>query len=161
MNGARALPSGDPHRRTRALAGVGLLIAVIAELSSAGLLGLSGWFISACAVAGTATFSTFSYIAPSGGVRAFALARIAGNYSKHLTLHAAALQRVATARADVFNRAAAADRAELDGVWSGDLLDRSMADADDVGIVLIRSTAPAEVPTSLRSRDHVSTLPLD
>ncbi|MFI6744151.1 hypothetical protein ACIBI9_65795 [Nonomuraea sp. NPDC050451] len=94
MTSARLLPSGGPRPRprARALAGAGLALAVIAELSSAGLLGLSGWFISACAVAGAATFSSFSYIAPSGGVRALALARIAGNYSRRLTLHAAALR---------------------------------------------------------------------
>ncbi|WP_433475034.1 ATP-binding cassette domain-containing protein [Spirillospora sp. CA-142024] len=121
------------------------MLAVLAELSSTGLLGLSGWFISACAVAGAATFSSFSYIAPSGGVRAFALARITGNYSRRLVLHAAALHRVAADRADLFRRAAAADRGELDRLWSGDLLDRAMADADTSGMALIQCTAPAVV----------------
>ncbi|MDP4504959.1 ATP-binding cassette domain-containing protein [Nonomuraea turcica] len=134
-----------PERRARALAGAGLGLAVLAELSSAGLLGLSGWFVSACAVAGAATFSSFSFIVPSGGVRALALARIAGNYSTRLTLHAAALRRVATARADLFRRAATSAQGSLDHVWSGDLLDRSMADADEAGTALIRSTAPAVV----------------
>ncbi len=77
-----------PGRRADFLAAGGLVLAVVAELSSAGLLGLSGWFISACAVAGAAAFGSFSYVAPSGGVRAFALARVAGNYSKRLVLHA-------------------------------------------------------------------------
>ena len=143
------MSGGDPHRRRGPSRPAGSLLAVVAELSSAGLLGLSGWFISACAVAGAATFSSFSYIAPSGGVRAFALARIAGNYSKRLVLHAAALRRVAAARADLFDRAAAADRAELDGMWSGELLDRSMADADSVGMALIRSTAPVAVTAAM------------
>ncbi|MEU3619719.1 ATP-binding cassette domain-containing protein [Streptomyces sp. NPDC006872] len=125
------------------------MLAVVAELSSAGLLGLSGWFISTCAVAGAATFSSFSYIAPSGGVRAFAMARIAGNYSKRLVLHAAALRRVATARADLFDRAAAADRAQTDGLWSGELLDRSIADADTAGMALIECTTPVAVTAAL------------
>jgi len=136
-------------RRARSLAAAGLVLAVVAELSSAGLLGLSGWFISACAVAGAATFSSFSYIAPSGGVRAFAMARVAGNYSKRLVLHAAALRRVATARAGLFDRAAATDRAQEDGLWSGELLDRSMADADSAGMALIECTTPVAVTAAL------------
>ncbi|WP_329310244.1 ATP-binding cassette domain-containing protein [Streptomyces sp. NBC_01262] len=146
--------SGGDHsnvrgRRGSSLAVGGLVLAVVAELSSAGLLGLSGWFISACAVAGAATFSSFSYIAPSGGVRAFALARIAGNHSKRLVLHAAALRRVATARADLFDRAAATDQAKADGLWSGELLDRSMADADSAGMALIECTTPVAVTAAL------------
>jgi ATP-binding cassette subfamily C protein CydC len=136
-------------RRARSLAAGGLVLAVVAELSSAGLLGLSGWFISSCAVAGAATFSSFSYVAPSGGVRAFALARVAGNYSKRLVLHAAALRRVATARAGLFDRAASTGQAQEDGLWSGELLDRGMADADSAGMALIESTAPVAVTAAL------------
>lgn len=126
----------------RALAGFGVALAVLAELSSAGLLGLSGWFVTACAVAGPA----FSYLAPSGGVRAFALARVSGNYTKRLVLHAAALRRVATARADLFHHAA---QGRSDGVWSGDLLDRAMADADTAGMALIAATTPTVVAIAL------------
>ncbi|WP_405923547.1 ATP-binding cassette domain-containing protein [Streptomyces sp. NBC_00035] len=136
-------------RRARSLAAGGLMLAVVAELSSAGLLGLSGWFISSCAVAGAATFSSFSYIAPSGGVRAFAMARVAGNYSKRLVLHAAALRRIAAARAGLFDRAAATERAQEDGLWSGELLDRSMADADSAGMALIECTTPVAVTAAL------------
>ncbi|WP_030604339.1 ATP-binding cassette domain-containing protein [Streptomyces fulvoviolaceus] len=136
-------------RRASSLAAGGLVLAVVAELASAGLLGLSGWFISACAVAGAATFSSFSYIAPSGGVRAFAMARVAGNYGKRLVLHAAALHRIAAARTGLFDRAAAGERAQEDRLWSGDLLDRSMADADSVGMALIECTAPVAVTAAL------------
>jgi ATP-binding cassette subfamily C protein CydC len=137
------------HRPAPILTIAGLTLAVVAEFCSAGLLGLSGWFMSACAVAGAAAFSSFSYIAPSGGVRAFALARIAGNYSKRLVLHAAALQRVATTRADFFDRTATTDRAQRSGAWSGELLDRSMSDADSVGMVLIQSVAPVTVTAAM------------
>lgn len=139
----------DRDRRGSSLAAGGLALAVVAELSSAGLVGLSGWFISACAVAGAAAFSSFSYVAPSGGVRAFALTRVAGNYSKRLVLHAAALCRIATARAGLFDRAAAGERAQEDRLWSGELLDRSMADADSAGMALIESTTPVAVTAAL------------
>ncbi|MCX5561757.1 ATP-binding cassette domain-containing protein [Streptomyces sp. NBC_00038] len=147
MSSSRS-PNGR-GRQARSLAAGGLVLAVVTELSSAGLLGLSGWFISACAVAGAANFSSFSYIAPSGGVRAFATARVAGNYGKRLVLHAAALRRVAIARAGLFDRAAATDRAQADGLWSGELLDRSMADADSAGMALIGWTTPVAVTAAL------------
>ncbi|MEV1065398.1 ATP-binding cassette domain-containing protein [Streptomyces sp. NPDC050263] len=136
-------------RRARSVAAGGLVLAVVAELSSAGLLGLSGWFVSACAAAGAATFSSFSYVAPSGGVRAFALARVAGNYGKRLVLHAAALRRIATARTGLFDRVSATGRAQEDRLWSGELLDRSMADADSAGMALIEYTTPVAVTTAL------------
>ncbi|WP_405723188.1 ATP-binding cassette domain-containing protein [Streptomyces sp. NBC_01537] len=152
-------PSRSRSRRARSLAALGLVLSVTAELSSAGLLGLSGWFISTCAVAGAATFSSFSYIAPSGGVRAFALARIAGNYGRRLTLHAAALQQVATTRADLFGKAATTHRPQLDGIWSGELLDRTMADADSAGMALIRSTAPAVVTAAMTAGTVLAVAP--
>ncbi|WP_105967813.1 ATP-binding cassette domain-containing protein [Streptomyces geranii] len=148
MSGGSRTPN-DRGGRARSLATGGLVLAVVAELSSAGLLGLSGWFISSCAVAGAATFSSFSYVAPSGGVRAFAMARVAGNYSERLVLHAAALRRVAAARAGLFERAAGSERAQEDGLWSGELLDRGMADADSAGMALIECTAPVAVTAAL------------
>jgi ATP-binding cassette subfamily C protein CydC len=143
-------PFGRGRRHpARALAAAGLVLAVLAEVSSLGLLALSGWFISACAVAGAAAYSSFSYLAPSGAVRAFALARIAGGYSQRLMLHAASLERVSATRASFFERAGATGPAQLAGVWSGELLDRSLADADSVGMALIRSTAPVTTAAAL------------
>ncbi|MFD4603321.1 ATP-binding cassette domain-containing protein [Streptomyces sp. NPDC058464] len=138
-----------PGRGARSRAAAGLALAVVAELSATGLLGLSGWFISACAVAGAAAFSSFSYIAPSGGVRAFAVARIGGTYGGRLVLHAAALRRVAAARAGLFDRAATSDREQLDRLWSGELLDRTMADTESTGVALIESTAPVPVTAAM------------
>jgi ATP-binding cassette, subfamily C, bacterial CydC len=147
VTGGPAL-SAAPSARVRALGAAGLVLAVLAELCATGLIGLSGWFISACAVAGAAAFSSFSYLAPSGGVRTFALGRIAGNYSQRLVLHAAAFGRVAAARARFFDTVSR-DRAQPRSVWSGELLDRSLADTDTVGMALIRSTAPVTVTVSL------------
>ncbi len=84
-----------PPRRARpgryALIGAaGLALAVAAEACSVGLLGLSGWFIASSAMAGAAAYSMFSYLDPSGGVRAFALGRIITTYASRVVLHAAA-----------------------------------------------------------------------
>ena len=147
MTGGPATTAAPPAR-VRALGVAGLALAVLAELCATGLIGLSGWFISACAVAGAATFSSFSYLAPSGGVRTFALGRIAGNYGQRLVLHAAALGRVAATRVRFFDTVSG-DHAHPVGPWSGELLDRGLADADTAGMTLIRSSAPVTVTGAL------------
>ncbi|TCN44840.1 ATP-binding cassette subfamily C protein CydC [Kribbella orskensis] len=127
--------------RAKTLAATGLLLAVLAEACSVGILGLSGWFIAASAVAGASAYSAFSYLAPSGGVRAFALGRIATGYASRVVLHAAALRRISVARLAVYDQAA-----ESEGTgWSGQSLDRVMADADTTGMALIQATTPVVV----------------
>jgi ATP-binding cassette subfamily C protein CydC len=136
---------GDPRRpsRTTIVSVAGLSLAVLAEACSVGLVGLSGWFIASSAVAGASAYSAFSYVAPSAGVRAFALGRIVTNYGNRVVLHDAALRRVRTARLRFYDRAAATSGAH--GGWSGQALDRVMADADTVGMALIQATAPKVV----------------
>ncbi|MDQ1608578.1 MAG: ATP-binding cassette, subfamily bacterial CydC [Microbacteriaceae bacterium] len=124
------------------LAVFGLALAAIAELSSVGLVGLSGWFISASAVAGATLYSTFSYIAPSGGVRSFALARIAANYCQRLVLHAVALRHLSGVRTGFFSSLANVSASRSRSLRTGDLLDRSMSDTETESMVLIRGIAP-------------------
>jgi ATP-binding cassette subfamily C protein CydC len=130
----------NTNARPALVSGTGLFLAVLAESCSVGLVGLSGWFIASSAVAGAGAYSVFSYLAPSGGVRAFALGRIATNYASRVVLHSAALQRVTAARIGFYDRAAAEPRTH--GSWSGQSLDRVMADADTKGMALIQATAP-------------------
>jgi ATP-binding cassette subfamily C protein CydC len=125
--------------KTNALAATGLALTALAEACSVGLLGLSGWFIAASAVAGAAGYSAFSYLAPSGGVRALALGRIATNHASRVVLHAAALRRISGVRLAFYDRTAGSSTA----AWSGQSLDRVMADADTAGLALIQAAAPA------------------
>ena len=74
-------PASSPLSRTTLVSLAGLSLAVVAEACSVGLLGLSGWFIASSAAAGAGAYSLFSILNPSGGVRAFASARIVANYA--------------------------------------------------------------------------------
>jgi ATP-binding cassette, subfamily C, bacterial CydC len=141
--------AGDRRPRSRgALVSVaGLLLVVLTESCSVGLLGLSGWFIASSAVAGASIYSAFSYLAPSGGVRAFALGRIATGYASRVVLHAAALRRISAARLGFYDHAAADPATH--GTWSGQSLDRVMADADTTGMALIQATAPVTVAVAM------------
>jgi ATP-binding cassette subfamily C protein CydC len=125
----------------------GLVLAVLAEGCAVGLVGLSGWFIASSAMAGASAYSVFSYLAPSGGVRAFALGRIATGYANRVVLHSAALRRVSAARLRFYDRAAAEPRTY--GTWAGQSLDRVMADADTTGMALIQATAPTIVAAAM------------
>jgi ATP-binding cassette subfamily C protein CydC len=140
-----------PRQRLVARASVvlpaGLILAVLAEASSVGLLGLSGWFIARSAVAGAATYSTFSYLDASGGVRAFALTRIASSYASRVVQHSAALRRISAARLRFYDLAAAEPGTTRS--WSGRSLDRVMADADTKGMALIRATSPMVVAAAM------------
>jgi ATP-binding cassette subfamily C protein CydC len=140
---------GDRRRQGRGapVAVAGLLLAVLAESCSVGLLGLSGWFVASSAVAGASASSAFSYLAPSGGVRAFALGRIATGYASRVVLHAAALRRIGAARLGFYDHAAAEPGTH--GTWSGQSLDRVMADADTKGMALIQATAPMIVAAAM------------
>jgi ATP-binding cassette subfamily C protein CydC len=134
-------------RRLRLVPLWGLLIAVIAESCSMGLVGLSGWFIAGSAVAGATAYSTFSYLAPSGGVRGLALSRIATHYTSRVVLHSAALHRISAARLAFYDRTA--EDSSAHGHWSGQALDRVMADADTEGMALIQATTPMTVTACL------------
>jgi ATP-binding cassette subfamily C protein CydC len=133
--------------RPALVSGAGLILAVLAESCSVGLVGLSGWFIASSAVAGASAYSAFSYLAPSGGVRTFALGRIATSYANRVVLHSAALRRVSAARVGFYDRVAAGPRTHRS--WSGQSLDRAMADADTKGLALIQATAPMILAAAL------------
>lgn len=133
--------------RTTLVAIAGLVLAVVAEACSVGLLGLSGWFIASSAVAGATAYSLFSLLNPSGGVRAFAVGRIAANYAARDVLHSAALRRITTARLRFYDRAAV--QPDTHGAWSGRSLDRVMADADTEGMALIQATMPVVTASAM------------
>ena len=140
-----AITAGGRLSRTTPISVAGLTLAVLAEACAVGLMGLSGWFIASSAVAGASAYSMFSVYNPSGGVRAFAVARIVTNYASRVTLHSAALRRISAARLRFYDRAAA--EPGMQGGWSGQSLDRVMADADTSGMALMQATAPMIVAT--------------
>jgi ATP-binding cassette subfamily C protein CydC len=123
----------------------GVMLAVVAEASSIGLLGLSGWFIASCYLSGLNPLSRFSYLAPSGGVRSLALSRIAGRYVERLVTHAATLNWLTRLRVRMFLDAAAAGPDRMRRLSTGEALDRAMSDADTLDRVLIRTVLPVGV----------------
>jgi ATP-binding cassette subfamily C protein CydC len=122
----------------------GIVVAILGEASSIALVGLSGWFIASCYLSGLSATSTFSYLTPSGGVRALALARVGARYSQRLVSHSATLRWLTRLRVQMFDDAAAAPAA-LRRLRQGEALDRTIADADTLSETLIRSVQPVAV----------------
>ena len=77
MNSFEALVAHERRRQRRGLWRASGYAAIVA-IASVVLLGLSGWFITAAAVAGlagTAAALGFNYMLPSAGIRLLAILR--------------------------------------------------------------------------------------
>ncbi|MEO7938014.1 MAG: ABC transporter ATP-binding protein, partial [Burkholderiaceae bacterium] len=90
-----------------ALAGrmmLGAALATLTVLAGMGLLGLSGWFIAATAIAGLQIGSAFAFdvFMPSAGIRLLALGRTVSRYGERLVTHDATLAAVALLREHLF-----------------------------------------------------------
>ena len=81
------LPYLALYKRHKWMLTLGIVLAIVTLLASIGLLTLSGWFLSASAVAGVAGLYSFNYMLPAAGVRGTAITRTAGRYFERLVSH--------------------------------------------------------------------------
>lgn len=121
---------------------LGLLLSCLASLAAIGLLGLSGWFITMSALVGLVGSTSFSYLFPSGGVRALALLRTVGRYGERTVNHQATFLFLARLRVACFDGALRLPMRARSSFHSGDLLNRVMADIDTLDQVLLRVLVP-------------------
>ena len=61
------LPYLALYKRHKWMLSLGIVLAIVTLLASIGLLTLSGWFLSASAVAGVAGLYSFNYMLPAAG----------------------------------------------------------------------------------------------
>ena len=123
------------------LAGGTALLAVGLACGIA-LLGLSGWFITATAVAGLAGAALDVY-RPSAGIRLFALTRTVARYLERLLHHDAVLRILARLRGWLFRALAPAPLRELARLRRSDLLDRLIADVEALDNLYLRVIGPS------------------
>lgn len=78
----------------------GIAAATATVLAGIALLGLSGWFITATAIAGLslATAVVFDVFAPAAGIRLLAILRTGARYLERLVTHDATLAILAALR---------------------------------------------------------------
>ena len=80
-------------------------LGAVTLLAAVALLAVSGWFISAAAVAGLAAMATaytFDYFRPGAIIRALAIIRTAGRYGERLASHNAVLSLLRDLRIHLF-----------------------------------------------------------
>ncbi|MBK4714772.1 heme ABC transporter ATP-binding protein/permease CydC [Tenebrionibacter intestinalis] len=136
------LPFLALFRRHRWLILLGVLLAIITLLASIGLLTLSGWFLSASALAGTAGIYSFNYMLPAAGVRGAAMIRTAGRYFERLVSHDATFRVLQHLRVLTFSRLLPLSPAGLARYRQGELLNRLVTDVDTLDHLYLRVISP-------------------
>jgi ATP-binding cassette subfamily C protein CydC len=122
----------------------GILLSLLTVLANVALLALSGWFISAMAIAGAAG-AGMNYFTPAALIRAAAIVRTGGRYAERLVTHEATLRLLSGLRVWFYRRLEPLAPAVLEGYRSGDLLSRIRADIDTLDHVYLRLLVPAVV----------------
>lgn len=128
----------EQRRRQRLMltraAGYAALVAAASVL----LLGVSGWFITAAAIAGVAgpiVAQGFNYMLPSAGIRLLAIVRTGARYGERLASHQAAFGALARIRPALFRAIAAAPVARALSFSTGEATARIV---QDVGVIETR-----------------------
>ncbi len=121
----------------------GIALSVVVLAMGAGLLGLSGWFITAAAAAGLAgTGAVFNVFAPSAMVRFLALGRTAARYGERLTTHDATLRALSRLRVQLLEGLLQSPYRQLEKLRANAFLNRVTADVDALDGVALRLVLP-------------------
>ena len=135
-----------PHRVW--LAG-GIFLSLLTALAAIALLTLSGWFISASAIAGLVAIDgnglAFNFMLPAAQIRALAMTRTLARYGERLVTHEATFRVLASIRSWFFQQLIPLVPGRLSALRSGDLLSRMTADIDALDALYLRLLAPAIV----------------
>ncbi|OTE98257.1 thiol reductant ABC exporter subunit CydC [Crenothrix sp. D3] len=132
-----------PHRLW--LAG-GIVLALLTAFAAVALLTLSGWFISASAIAGLGgDVLLFNFMLPAAQIRALAISRTLGRYGERLVTHEATFRVLTEIRVWFFAQLIPLALGRLSESRSGDLLTRMTADIDALDALYLRLLAPVVV----------------
>lgn len=130
------------YKRHKWLLSLGVILAIVTLLASIGLITLSGWFLSASAVAGFAGAYSFNYMLPAAGVRGAAIMRTAGRYFERLVSHDATFRVLQHLRVFTFSKLLPLSPAGLARFRQGELLNRIVADVDTLDHLYLRVISP-------------------
>jgi len=124
---------------------LGAMLAALAVLAGVALLGLSGWFITATALAGLVPASAlvFDVFMPGAGIRFLAILRTAARYGERVVAHDATLALLAGLRERLFRGHAVPGAARALAARPARLLFRLSSDVDALDAVYLRLIVPA------------------
>jgi ATP-binding cassette subfamily C protein CydC len=127
----------------------GIALSLLTAFASIALLTLSGWFISASAIAGLIALDgntlIFNYMLPAAQIRTLAITRTLGRYGERIVTHEATFRVLAGIRSWFFRQLIPLAPGRLSTMRSGDLLSRMTADIDALDALYLRLLAPAVV----------------
>ena len=127
---------------------LGMLLSFATLFASIGLLTISGWFISASAIAGlTIARETFNYMLPAGAVRGFSIGRTAGRWGERVVSHNATFKLLTELRIFFFKKLIPLIPGRFSKLRDADLLNRLVADVDAMDHVYLRLISPIIVGT--------------
>ncbi len=122
------------------------IVALITSLSSIALLSLSGWFITAAAVAGSmapdGVAISFNFLQPAAEIRALAIIRTVGRYAERLLSHEATFRVLAEIRAWFFKKLIPLAPGRLSMKRSADVLHSLIQDIDSLDALYLRICSP-------------------
>ncbi len=134
-------------RRYWLLGGAALMLLTAA--ANLGLLALSGWFITATALAGLALAAgagmQLDIYTPGAGIRLFAVGRAVTRYLERLVNHEAVFRILADLRVWLFRKLLPLDTGTLAGLRNGELLNRLTTDIDTLDHLYLRVLGPVAV----------------
>lgn len=120
---------------------LGLAVALVPALAGIALLGVAGWFIAACAMAGFAGVALNIFV-PSALIRGLAIARTIGRYGERLLTHDATFRFLTDLRIKVFLGQAAGRGDGARPARSGAALNRLTSDIQTLDAVYLRLVVP-------------------
>ncbi|MGL4668953.1 MAG: thiol reductant ABC exporter subunit CydC [Saezia sp.] len=123
---------------------LGIFMAALSVVCGITLLGLSGWFITATAIAGLQPLAfAFNVITPSATIRLLALSRTASRYGERLVTHSVTLRVIAELREHLFRGWATPQAARSLLKRPAQLLFRLTVDVDALDSLYLRIIVPA------------------
>lgn len=151
MNGNRRVSLFRLLRPTGRQWGWLILAVALACLTLAagmGLLALSGWFITAAALAGLG-WLVLDIFTPGAGIRALAITRTVTRYAERLVAHEATFRQLATLRVRLFGRLLALEPDALHRLRRSEALDRLTHDIDLLDRIFLQLASPTLAVVSL------------
>jgi ATP-binding cassette subfamily C protein CydC len=122
----------------------GLMLSVVVLAMGLALLSVSGWFITATALAGLAGVgAVFNVFIPSAMIRLLALGRTAARYGERVLTHDATLRALSGLRVNVMQGMLRAPWRKIEALRAASALNRLTADIDALDGVLLRLILPA------------------
>ncbi|WP_028294458.1 amino acid ABC transporter ATP-binding/permease protein [Oceanobacter kriegii] len=133
-------------RQQKGMALLGVFLAVVTAYAGVALLAVSGWFISAAALAGLSAVAAhqFDFFSPGAMVRGFSIARTFGRYGERLSSHEATFRVVSHLRTDLF-RFISQQRWQETQLNRHDSASRLMQDIQHIESIYLSALLPAVV----------------